>query len=102
MARFRRTRRLCPASGEMACGSNPGTVFILERAPIVAGSDFRSADPGTNSNTGQRTVNFTLTDEAGDKFWDYTSANVGKDMAVVMGDQCAAMPSSRARFAIRG
>ena len=30
-------------------------------------------------------MNFTLTDEAGDKFWDYTSANIGKNMAVVMG-----------------
>jgi len=72
--------------GEMACGNNPGTVFILERAPVVAGSDFRSAVPTTNSNTGQQQVSFTLTDEAGDKFWDYTSANVGKYMAVVMGD----------------
>ena len=51
----------------------------------MAGSDFRSAEPGVNSNTGQSTVNFTLTDEAGDKFWDYTSANIGKNMAVVMG-----------------
>ena len=30
-------------------------------------------------------MHFTLTDEAGDKFYDYTSANVGKSMAVVMG-----------------
>ena len=30
-------------------------------------------------------MNFTLTDEAGNRFWDYTSANVGKSMAVVMG-----------------
>ena len=30
-------------------------------------------------------MNFTLTDEAGNHFWDYTSANVGKSMAVVMG-----------------
>jgi preprotein translocase subunit SecD len=52
---------------------------------IVAGSDFRSAEPGVNQNTGQRIVNFTLTDEAGNRFWDYTSANVGKSMAVVMG-----------------
>jgi preprotein translocase subunit SecD len=51
----------------------------------VEGSDFRSAEPSTNANTGQRTVNFTLTDEAGEKFWNYTSANVGKSMAVVMG-----------------
>ena len=51
----------------------------------MAGSDFRSADPGVDSNTGQREVNFVLTDEAGDKFWDFTSANIGKSMAVVMG-----------------
>ncbi len=28
---------------------------------------------------------FTLTNEAGDKFYDYTSKNVGQSMAVVMG-----------------
>ena len=30
-------------------------------------------------------VSFTLTNEAGDKFYDYTSKNVGQSMAVVMG-----------------
>ena len=59
--------------------------MFCSASPIVAGSDFRSADPGTDSNTGQRNVHFTLTDEAGDKFYDYTSANVGQSMAVVMG-----------------
>jgi preprotein translocase subunit SecD len=53
---------------------------------VVSGTDFRSATPGSNSNTGQITVNFTLTDEAGDRFWDYTNANVGKYMAIVMGN----------------
>jgi preprotein translocase subunit SecD len=79
-----------PSDEEMvhgAGGMEPGVdrVFILQREAIVAGSDFRSASPGTNSNTGQNTANFTLTDEAGDKFWNYTSANVGKYMAVVLG-----------------
>jgi preprotein translocase subunit SecD len=77
---------IVPCLGEMACGSDPNTVFILERAPVVAGTDFRSAVPTTNQNTGQQQVSFTLTDEAGEKFWSYTSANVGKYMAVVMGD----------------
>jgi preprotein translocase subunit SecD len=36
-------------------------------------------------NTGQRMFRFTLTNEAGDKFYDYTSKNVGQSMAVVMG-----------------
>jgi len=77
---------IVPCLGEMACGSDPNTVYIVERAPIVAGTDFRSAVPTQNSNTGQQQVSFTLTDEAGDRFWNYTSANVGKYMAVVMGD----------------
>jgi preprotein translocase subunit SecD len=75
---------ILPTSGALA-GSNGTVYYLLERTSVVAGSDFRSAQPGINSNTGQRTVNFTLTDEAGDKFWNYTSANVGRDMAVVMG-----------------
>lgn len=77
-------QEILPTSGELA-GSSGTEYYILERSAIVAGSDFRSAEPGVNSNTGQQQVNFTLTDEAGDKFWDFTSANVGKDMAIMMG-----------------
>jgi preprotein translocase subunit SecD len=68
-------------------GSDSDSVYVLKRVSVVAGSDFRSADPGTDSNTGQRTVRFTLTNEAGDRFYDYTSKNVGRSMAVVMGDR---------------
>jgi preprotein translocase subunit SecD len=72
-------------SGTMATGSDSDGVYVVNRAPVVSGSDFRSADPGTDQNTGQRIVQFTLTDEAGNRFYDYTSQNVGKSMAVVMG-----------------
>jgi preprotein translocase subunit SecD len=68
-------------------GAGTDSVYILQRISIVAGSDFRSADPGTDQNTGQRNVRFTLTNEAGDRFYEYTSKNVGRSMAVVMGDQ---------------
>jgi preprotein translocase subunit SecD len=78
------TDEIVPFEGDLG-GSNGTQYYIIQRSAIVAGSDFRSADPGVNSNTGQRQVNFTLTDEAGDKFWDFTCANVGKYMAVVMG-----------------
>ena len=76
---------LVHGSGSMATGSEADSVYVLQRVAIVSGTDFRSADPGTDSNTGQRTVHFTLTNEAGDKFWNYTSANVGHSMAVVLG-----------------
>jgi len=77
-------QEILTSSGDLA-GTGGTAYYLLQRVSVVAGSDFRSAQPGVNSNTGQRTVNFTLTNEAGDKFWDFTSANVGKDMAVVMG-----------------
>jgi preprotein translocase subunit SecD len=62
-------------------------VYVLQRVSIVAGNDFRSADPGTDMNTGRRNVQFVLTNEAGDRFYEYTSKNVGRSMAVVMNDQ---------------
>lgn len=78
-------QELVHGSGSMATGSDVDSVYVLQRVAIVAGTDFRSADPGSDSNTGQRTVRFTLTNEAGDKFYEYTSANVGHSMAVVLG-----------------
>jgi preprotein translocase subunit SecD len=74
-------------SGMVEGGNNEEGVYVLQRASVVAGNDFRSADPGTNQNTGQRMVEFTLTNEAGDKFYDYTSKNIGRSMAVVMNDR---------------
>jgi preprotein translocase subunit SecD len=75
-------------SGVVQGSSNDGpeSVYVLQRESVVAGNDFRSADPGTDPNTGQREVQFTLTNEAGDRFYEYTSKNVGQRMAVVMND----------------
>jgi preprotein translocase subunit SecD len=68
-------------------GTDQDSIYVLQRAPVVSGSDFRSAEPGTNQNTGQQQVRFTLTDDAGNRFYDYTKDNVGKPMAVVMGSR---------------
>ncbi len=76
--------QLVHGSGALATGSDADSVYVLQRVSIVAGSDFRSADPGTDQN-GLRNVRFTLTNEAGDRFYDYTSNNVGRSMAVVLG-----------------
>lgn len=76
--------QVLPATG--AIGSQGGDqYYVVHRMAVVAGSDFRSADPATNPDTGQRMVRFVLTNEAGEKFYDYTKANVGNPMAVVMG-----------------
>ncbi len=73
-------------SGTIGNPNATDSVYVLQRAPVVSGSDFRSADSATNPDTGQRMVRFTLTTDAGDKFYDYTSHNIGSPMAVVMGN----------------
>jgi preprotein translocase subunit SecD len=88
-------------SGALATGSDADQVYILQRVAIVSGSDFRSADPGVNQN-GMRNVTFTLTNEAGDKFWDYTSANVGQSMAVLMGGRVREVANIKSAIRDRG
>ena len=82
--------------------SSAGSVYVLQRASVVAGNDFRSADPSVNQNTGQREVDFTLTNEAGDRFYDYTSKNVGRSMAVVMNDQVKEVATIQSAIRDRG
>ena len=67
-----------------AFGTNyAGQYFLLTRIPIVAGSDFRGAQPSVDQN-GRPDVSFTLTTSGGDHFYDFTSANIGKSMAIVL------------------
>jgi preprotein translocase subunit SecD len=93
---------LAHGSGAMATGSDSDSVYILQRTSVVAGNDFRSADPSTNQNTGQRIVIFTLTNEAGDRFYDYTSGNVGRSMAVVLGGRVREVASIKSAIRDRG
>ncbi|MGC1460689.1 MAG: protein translocase subunit SecD [Terracidiphilus sp.] len=86
----------------LAGGSETGGVYVLHRQYVVGGSDFRSADPGVDSNTGRRNVQFTLTNEAGDRFYDYTSKNVGQSMAVVMNDQVREVATIQSAIRDRG
>ncbi|MDE3201211.1 MAG: protein translocase subunit SecD [Acidobacteriota bacterium] len=90
-------------SGAMAGGSGSADSFyVLTRTPIVGGVDFRSADPGNDANTGQRTVEFTLTNEAGDRFYQYTSANINHSMAVVLGGRVREVANIESAIRDRG
>ena len=71
--------------------NSPDQVYLLDRAPVVEGTDFRDAQPSTDAN-GRPNLVFTLTTEAGDRFYKYTSAH-SKDssspgsMAIVLGNK---------------
>lgn len=63
--------------------ASAGQYYLLNRIPIVAGSEFRDAQPSVDQN-GRPDVSFTLTRGGGDKFYAYTSGNIGKSMAIVL------------------
>jgi preprotein translocase subunit SecD len=66
-------------------------VYLLQRASVVEGNDFRDAQPSNDVN-GRPNLTFTLTTDAGDRFYKYTSAH-SKDsadpgkMAIVLGNE---------------
>jgi preprotein translocase subunit SecD len=60
-----------------------GQYFVLQRLPQVAGDDFRDAQPSVDEN-GRPDATFILTRNAGDRFYQFTSANIGKSLAVVL------------------
>ncbi len=70
--------------------NSPDEVWLLKRASEVEGTDFRGARAGTDIN-GRPNIQFTLTTEAGNRFYKYTSehSKASSDpgsMAIVLGN----------------
>jgi preprotein translocase subunit SecD len=64
-------------------GAQGDQVWALKRVSVVAGNDFRDAQPSTDEN-GRPDITFNLTTAAGNAFYSYTSSNIGKMMAIVL------------------
>ncbi len=86
--------------------NSPDQVYLLERASVVEGTDFRDAQPGVDQNN-RPNLTFTLTTEAGDRFYKYTSAH-SKDsaspgsMAIVLGNKVREVASIQSAIRDRG
>jgi preprotein translocase subunit SecD len=57
--------------------------YLISRASAVTGRDLRNAEPSNDEN-GQPDVRFFLTAEGGRKFYSFTSAHVGDNLAIVL------------------
>jgi preprotein translocase subunit SecD len=64
-------------------GEGGQTWYLISRASAVTGRDLRTADASRDEN-GQPAVSFTLTNDGGRRFFAFTSAHVGDDLAVVL------------------
>ena len=68
-----------------ATGNGADEVWVLKRASIVEGADFRDAQPSRDEN-GRPDMNFTLTTDAGKRFYKFTDAakDTHTQMAIVL------------------
>ena len=77
---------IVPGQSEAGPGQPQQHVYyILERAPIVTGTDLRSANPNPSAKyPGQWEVDFTLSTTAATRFGPFTEAHIGRRMAIVL------------------
>jgi preprotein translocase subunit SecD len=71
------------ASGDISTGE----WYELSKIPVWGGTDIRDAKADTDPQTNEPEVVFYLTNAAGDRFGQFTTANIGKSMAVVLNDR---------------
>lgn len=64
-----------------------GQYLVVEAKPGLDGSHIQSATVSNDQITGQPETNFILDKEGGEIFYNLTSANVGKPMAVILDDR---------------
>jgi len=74
---------LLPGKNMGGTSSEGPAWFLISRASAVTGRDLRNAQPSRDEN-GQPAVTFNLSNEGGQKFYAFTSAHVGEDLAIVL------------------
>jgi preprotein translocase subunit SecD len=91
--------------GSVSAGA-PEQVWLLKRVSEVEGTDFRDAQPSTDQN-GRPNITFTLTTEAGDRFYKYTSEHSSTSaspgsMAIVLDNKVREVASINSAIRDRG
>lgn len=90
------------ASDIAAGGGAPSTMYyIVRKVPAVSGRELRSARPTLDENN-QPAVSFTLNPEGGRKFGDFTQANVGRQLAIILDDRVFSAPTIETRIGSDG
>lgn len=72
--------------------------YPLKSIPILDGSMLSDARVGFSDKSNYPVINFTLNSEGAKKFADYTGANVGKRLAIVLDNQVYSAPSINERI----
>ncbi|WP_263367231.1 protein translocase subunit SecD [Edaphobacter bradus] len=89
-----------------ATAESPEQVWLLKRVSEVEGTDFRDAQPSNDQN-GRPNITFTLTTEAGDRFYKYTSEHSSSSaspgsMAIVLDNRVREVAGIQSAIRDRG
>jgi preprotein translocase subunit SecD len=93
-----------PAGTEIVPGKNtdptvPGSVYLVDRTPIITGRDLRSASPQLSTDTpGSYEVSFTISTDAARRFGPFTEQNIGRPMAIMLDKKVESAPVIQSRI----
>jgi len=91
------------AGRQQGAPDQPSSWVVVEAPAVVDGSEFRSADAGTQGGMGDEfLINFSLKPSGAAKFGTWTAANVGQYMAVVLNDEVRSAPFIRSQITDSG
>jgi preprotein translocase subunit SecD len=83
-------------------GGTPTTqYYIVRRVPAVSGNDLRNSRPTLDENN-LPAVSFSLNQEGARKFGDFTQANVGRQLAIILDNRVFSAPTIETRIAGEG
>lgn len=94
-------KQLSPEKFRLLSGDSAKIVYIerngesyplILRKKVMSGSDLKSTYPGSNE-LGKPIVNIEFTSEGANKFFDITSKNVGKPLAILLDDKVVSAPN---------
>jgi len=86
---------------EPAQGSNGELWYLVNRTPVITGSDLRNARAGTDENRLWET-SFSLSQDGGRKFERFTEANIGNRLAVIMDNRIRSVATIQSRISDQG
>ena len=91
-------------AGDIAAsgGGTPTTqYYIVRRVPAVSGNDLRNARPTLDENN-LPAVSFSLNQDGARKFGDFTQANIGRQLAIILDNRVFSAPTIESRITGEG
>jgi len=94
---------ILPGVASAAAGQTPPGVvyYLLKKTPVVSGRDLRNARPSLDENN-RPAVQFYLKSDGATRFGQFTGANIGRNLAIVLDERVVTAPVIEGRISDEG